>query len=361
MQMYGIVSYKDLEYKSKLKDAFRIYGVVVITDVLDKPQCDQFVDQLVGVVENLGSGVRRTNCKSTWINEKLPPQTRVGQFQCALGNTDVGWQIRSHPHIFNIFSTLYSDVREKTYNLYSDFIVSGDGINLRPTNIDDYSVKPNDWPHLDQTDRSDIFKCIQGQMVLTNTSASFVASPKSHLVFNQILDYYNISHNNKTNWIRIINGAETKISNVISMVENAGGTWQIPILAPAGSFIVWASSIVHSARMQQHNEKPNKVDQWLGWRAVIYVSYRPKEDLQYHEIIERQNAFIENRTTNHWSTKTFKKVPHGSPNGITYEQSIREIVNDPAILYRKNIIKPIITQNCKDLMGFAQITHEEMS
>ena len=45
-----------------------------------------------------------------------------------------------------------------------------------------------DWANIDQTDDLDNpYKCIQGQMVLSNTSAGFKASPKSHLLFKEFL------------------------------------------------------------------------------------------------------------------------------------------------------------------------------
>ena len=53
----------------------------------------------------------------------------------------------------------------------------------------------------------------------------------------------------------------------------------------------------------------NKYDEWLGWRCVVYVSYRPKEEYTENDLAIKQKAYEENLTTNHWGTKIFEKNP----------------------------------------------------
>lgn len=355
MSDYLTISYDDADFSNKLIDAFKNDGVVVISNVFTKLECDNYVDNIVTNIENLGTGVKRTRCKDTWLDENLPPQTRPGLFQTCLANLEPVWKIRANEKIFNIFSTLYSNLRNKELKSYSDFIVSGDAINIMPNDLFDPNKSSSDWPHLDQVDRSDIYKCIQGQMVLTNTSASFVASPKSHKVYLDIVDKYNIPYNYNTNWWRIINTADATIEEIKQMIENVGGKWQIPILSEAGSFIIWSSTLVHSARTQIKKEKKNKYDEWLGWRCVVYVSYRPKEEYTENDLAIRQKAYEENLTTNHWGTKIFEKNPKNSrlrKAGEVLHEKIREMIDNPAILYTNQIIIPNLDTNAKILLGY---------
>lgn len=354
MAAYTTISFSDPDFESKLIRLFRSDGVVAITDVMSKEQCDKYMDGLVSIAENLDTGVDRRNCKKTWLDENLPPQTRAGLFQCAFSNSETVWKIRSDTNILKIFSVLYSDLREKKFESYNNFITSGDAINLRPNGIDTYlkKDKSSDWPHIDQTDRSDIFKCVQGQMILTNTTACLVASPKSHTLFHKILDYYEVPSGCDTNWVRIMNRGECTIDEVKKNVLSVGGSWQVPILAPAGSFLVWASSTIHSARLAVRNEQTNKYDIWAGWRGVVYVCHRPKEEWEEYEIELRQEAYKNNRTTNHWGTKIFKLNPKlGNKNGPVH-MNISEIIKDPKVLYENRQIVPNLDNNCRKLLGY---------
>lgn len=351
---YLTISYDDAEFSTKLVEAFKEYGVVVISNVMPKSVCDNHVDKIVTTIENLGTGVKRNKCKETWTDYNLPPQTRPGLFQACLANLEPVWEIRSDPKILNIFSILYSNLRKKELKSYSDFIVSGDAINIRPNDLFDPNISGSDWPHLDQVDRSDIFKCIQGQMVLTNTTASFVASPKSHKVYLDIVNKYNIPNDYGTNWWRIINNADATVDEIKELIKSVGGKWQIPILAEAGSFIIWSSTLVHSARLQTKKEKKNINDEWLGWRCVVYVSYRPKEEYTEHDLIVRQQAYEDNLTTNHWGNKTFKKNPKINRFKKTgpVHANIKAMIDNPKILYTNQIVKPNLNTNSKILLGY---------
>ena len=132
----------------------------------------------------------------------------------------------------------------------NEFIVSNDGINFRPNGLDEYKLQ-EDWAHVDQTEKNDLFKCIQGQAVLSNTTASFVASPGSYKVYNDIMDHYGIEKQDK-HFLKFQAGEQ--VEYVKKLVEKNGGQWQLPILAPAGSFILWSSTTVHSGRLPIQRE-----------------------------------------------------------------------------------------------------------
>ena len=341
---YPSVSIADPKFKRKLVKRFRADGLAVITDVFSSKQCKKYMDRIVDHFVNLGTGIDPANIADTWTVHNLPPQTRHGLFQALTSNFDTVWDIRSSPSVRKIFRTVYSDLRAKPVD---DFIVSGDGINVRPGFIGPFT-KPStrDWAHVDQTVRDDIFKCVQGQAVLTNTTAAFRATPKSHLAYDRILTKLGID--SKSNWLKF---SPTDLLTVQKIVGKYTDKWQIPIYAPKGSFIIWASTTIHSAKLQDHIEKPLKSDPYNGWRGVVYVCYRPTEEFTNGQIKKRINAFESNRTTNHWGTKIFSKRP-----GIRFLYAekrhplIERMLDDPTYVYKK-IGKPELGVEHEYLLG----------
>ena len=346
--MYSSISYNDNNFIEKLITEFKKNGIVVINDILTDEECDQHVDNIVDDFCNLGSGIDKNNIKNTWIDENLPPQTRPGLFQALIGNLNSVWTIRSNNKIHNIFKLLYSNLRDKHVD---DFIVSGDGINVKPGFMgpfeQDWIIKQSPtWAHFDQTSNDDIYKCIQGQMVLTNTSASFVGSPGSHLSYLELLNKHNKV--STTNWWKFNDKDIKDIKNTI--IKN-GGQWQIPILAKKGSFIIWSSTTAHSAKLQNKIEfgKPN--DKYFGWRCIVYVSYRPKCEFSVKDLQKRILAYETNRVTNHWSTKIFPKIPNYFVNNMDKKNNvIKEMVQNPTLVYDK-LGKPNLTEEELKLIG----------
>lgn len=338
--MYKSVSLNDPDFAKKLTRRFKADGLAVITDVFTKAQCDKFMGKIIDDFVELGTGIDIDNIEETWIAENLPPQTRAGLFQALMSNLQSVWDIRSNPNIRTIFETLYGNLKGKKQK---EFIVSGDGINIRPGFIGPY-VKPNtkDWPHLDQTILGNMYKCIQGQAVLTNTSASFVASPKSHLIFDKLLKKLKID--NKTNWLKF---TPEQVIIAKKLVKEIGGKWQIPILAPAGSFIVWASTTIHSAKLQDKCEMPKTKDKYYSWRGIVYVCYRPQSEFSKSQLAKRVTVYKTNRTTNHWGTKMFSKRPGGRYLYVNkYHAKIEKLLDNP------ELISPIkLNNNQKRLLG----------
>lgn len=330
---YKSISINDKRFGSKLLKRFKSDGLAVITDVFTKRECKDLMERIVGDFVKLDTGIDPDNIEDTWTVHNLPPQTRHGLFQALVSNFSAVWNIRSDKNVRHIFETIYSGLREEEI---TDFIVSGDGINIRPGTIGPFAKKSSrDWPHLDQTTTDNIYKCVQGQAVLTDTTACFVASPKSHLSFKKILKKFDI--NNNSNWHKF---TPEQIIQAKRIVERDGGSWQVPIMAPMGSFIIWASTTIHSARIQTESEVPTRKNPFNGWRGVVYVCYRPKEDFTSKQIIKRKKAFDDNRTTNHWGTNIFSKRPgsrflYSEPR----HRRIEKYLNDPIKVYEK-IDKP---------------------
>jgi hypothetical protein len=155
-----------------------------------------------------------------------------------------------------------------------------------------------------------------------------------------------VNDTKNTNWFKFEN-------NQLSIVKELVGeeNWQLPILSTKGSFIVWASTTVHSAKLQTECVEPILNDRYLGWRGVVYVCYRPKEEFDITEIRTRAKAFNENRVTNHWSLKIFDKRPgFNRYHNVKKCQVIEEMLNDPIIVYNK-IGKPLLSIEQKKLIG----------
>lgn len=319
------VRYDAEDFEARLADGFVDRGVVVIEAVFSPEECGAAMDSIVSDLERLSPQLHR-DAPETWSKEKLPPQTRAGLFQAVVGNLAAVWRIRADPRLGRIFGALYSALSGRAEG---DFIASGDGINLKPNLVGPYG-ETRDWPHLDQT-RGGVFRCVQGQAVLTDTTAAFRASPGSHRAFGAVLA---ATGGQTTEDWRKFTPEEAETAR--ALIEAAGGQWQVPVAAPRGSFIVWASSVVHSARLQLAPEPADPADAWRGWRGVVYVCYRPRREFTEAQLRRRRAAYEANRTTNHWATKTFPKNPMGrygpAPSGLAAPDG-RSYVEHPELVY----------------------------
>ena len=348
---YKTHNFKTLNLEKMVQD-IKSDGVVVIENVYTKPQCDKFMDQTMSAIENLNTGIDRNSIKKTWKKNNLPNMSKYGLFQGILGHIEPVWEVRKNQEIKKIFEAIYRDVRgrndqENDQEKEIPLTVSIDGINFQPNNVGPVANKNDiDWAHVDQTTYNDPFKCIQGSVALSNTTAGFMCSPKSHLVLNEILKINEISENppDLSNWKRY---PRDKIEEIRNLVEgensNVGGKYQIPIIVPAGSLILWFSSTTHSARVKTKNEKKSKDDAWLGWRGVYYISYRPTEEFSEEELDLIEENTRNNYSMNHWSTATFSPFPSTKFEvGLekNFHENIQELMGEPKLLFEKSGFRP---------------------
>lgn len=344
--LYGIVDINDDNFKDKLIKLIKEFGVVVIKNVINKNDCDTHVQNLVNDIEKI-TDVKANN-EDTWTTENLPRQTRPGLFKEVLCNTPTSNTIRYNENIIKIFKTYYESIKNEHYN-DDDLVVSNDGINIKPGSMPPYD-DGRDWPHLDQNDNpNEPYKCIQGQMVLTNTSAGFRASPKSHMVFEQTLNHI-LKRKNKNNFL-VFEPKDYQYLN--QLIEEVGGKWQIPIYAEKGDFIIWLSSVIHSAILQKKPEKDvynDNNDRWHNWRAVIYVCYRPRDEFTEKELYDKYNSFLKNGATNHWGTDIVK-MPQCNNNKFNFSPKIIQYIQNPKTVYDIDNMTPNLTEIQKKMMG----------
>lgn len=315
-------------------------GYVVIHNFYSKEKCDEIMSQILNSFIKLNTNINPQDIKNTWIPENLPPQTRPGLFQGIMCNLPCNWEARLDERLIKIFQVLYSKFRGKNID---DLIVSNDGINFRPNGLKPYA-NDNDWAHLDITLRNSMFECIQGQIVLANTSASFRCSPKSHKIYENILDKCGIDINDKSNWCKFDRKNHELLNDIKTSIENIGGQYQIPIIEPAGSVILWLSSLVHSGKLADREEESDMMDLWKGWRGIFYICYRPREDFKKSELKKREKVVRENRATNHWGNKMFPKCttsPYMNKN--FYCPIIQKYIDEPSLYYDDTGLKPPFT------------------
>lgn len=343
---YGVININDEKFDENLFNLVKEYGIVVIKNVIPEQTCDNYVQTIVEELVKISDFDKKHI--STWKYHNLPQQVRPGMFHEVICNTPTVNEIRFNKNIRKIFKTYYSSHHNKKYK-DTDMVVSHDGINIKPGTVGPYHTKnTRDWPHLDQfDDYENIYKCIQGQMVLTNTTAGFRASPKSHLLFPKYSTKYTVR--TKSGFTKFV---PEYYPVMREQLEAIGGKWQIPIVAEKGDFIIWTSSTVHSAFLQSKMELPTKYDKWRGWRCVIYICYRPRDEYTVHQLEEKYKSFLENRVTDHWGVKTFpsgfgkwRKKKH------EFSEELQNYIQNPQLVYSIEGMKPVITPDQKIMLG----------
>lgn len=239
------------------------YGVAVLEHWIDGEEADRLAEEFINQLESLDIGLIADNSE-TWTRSNMPIGPRWGMYQSIVSHLKPMWDCRRH--MLEIYQHIWGTPNIK---------FSLDGASIFPP-LQRMMKPAKDWPHIDQT--SEGFQCVQGQLVLTDTTASFVCTPKSHLIHSELLD------GASNNWYKL-KDSDSKYLN------------QTPIVVPKGSVILWDSRTIHSARRQ--------TDQ--TWRCVAYVCARPEDHYTLRNRKTLKRALAEGRTTNHWGSRMFGK------------------------------------------------------
>lgn len=287
-------------------------GVIIVTGVLSKSVCDDISRRIGEVIETLSYNASLHDL-STWKRENMLPQTASGAFSRGIGNSQPVWDVRTNPRVGKVYEWVYGT---------DDLVSSIDMVTWKPYAEPYHNPYDNDWAH---TDNANMFEqCVQGQVVMTNTTAAFVCSPRSHLICTQLLGFRR-KHN--------INENMDDRLEARRMVEKVGGKFQVPIIVPAGSVIIWLSSTLHSAKMVDRPVVPyvpSKADPWYGYRSIVYLTFKPRVNVSTEELSNLKSVFLRNGTTRHDGTEfpvtSFDLIQE--KNNIVYHPRIREIYND---------------------------------
>lgn len=257
-----------------LRGILEEHGVAILEGYFGDKYADKVFNSMVNWMVGLGIGL--TTDTKTWTYANTPLGPRYGMYQSIVSNAPIFWELREK------FYLIFSQVLGET-----ELLTSVDGASIFPT-IHSPRGKP-DWAHIDQTVSSD-FMCYQAQFVAADTAASFVCTPGSHTRHKHLIKKFGIHNSN--NWYKFSEEDVAKLKKIF------GQLYQIPIHAAKGSVIFWDSRTIHSAKYP--DEQENK------WRAVLYISMRPKTTFTRENISTIQQAVRTGCTTDHWGLKIFK-------------------------------------------------------
>lgn len=322
----------------QIKTTMEEWGVVVLVRHFPAEQAEAWKRACIDWLIGLSKGKLKETAVG-WKEEYLPAGPRAGMYQSLFSNAPPVWQMREA--LYPLFKDLY-DERE--------LLTSLDGGSIFPvTNV---STTGRDWAHLDQT-VTDLL-CIQGQVVLSDSLATFRCTPTSHKLHGRFLDICG-RRGDKSNWL-LFNAAQLQEVRLLLRED----LWQLPIHAPAGSVILWRSDTIHSSVVSPvHPAMKDLTKQWAeasgqpsnrtrgfgfrGWRAVCYVSMQPKERFAAHEVYRLKDAALTGRMTNHWGTKIFPLKYKGAKC-----EEIAALLRDPSqVAQAKEDLSPL----CRKLIG----------
>ena len=310
--------------KQNVKETLKKFGVAIIPSVLNDEECENIIngfwDFFEHITQNWDIPIIRKN-KHSWngFYDLFPKHSMLFQ-NWGIGQSQVCWDVRQNTKIVEIFSYLWNCKNE-------DLLVSFDGASFNvPPEITKKGWNKNTWFHSDQSYTRNNFECIQSWVTgydVNEGDATLAIMEGSNKYHKEFASKFNIT--DKSDWFKLNEEQEL-------FYLNKGCEYK-KIKCPKGSLVLWDSRTIHCGTEALKNRKKE------NYRAVIYVCYLPRKLCDSKNIIKKQKAFNELRTTNHYpcKIKLFPKTPN------TYGKQIPEIVP---------IKKPILNQLGKKLAGF---------
>ena len=311
--------------KETLKTTIDMYGVAIIPNVLEKDECDKMVDMIWEFFEKISESwempINRNDTKTWREFYKLYPLHSMLIQHWGIGHIQASWDIRQNINIVEIFAYFWDcDV--------DDLLVSFDGLsfNLPPEITKKGWYRGNTWYHTDQSFTTNEFKCIQSFITgldINEYDSTLSFIEKSNNYHEEFKNHYNIT--DKKDWYKLTREQEKFYENKECYKKN--------IKCPKGSLVFWDSRTIHCGI------EADKARTIPNIRAVIYLCYMPRNLCDKKNIIKKQKAFNELRTTNHYpcKIKLFPKYP-------------RTYGGDMPIITSQN--EPILNNLGKKLAGF---------
>ena len=291
------------------------YGVAVATGVLDPDDCTAYTHGIVDTIARLSDGVDARDV-DTWRDPaRLLPQVSPGVFRCGVGNCAAVWAVRSDPRVVAVFAAAFGVPAH-------DLVTSVEMIHVRPPVPPFHDPAKSDWAHTDNHGLADM--CLQGQVVLADAAfpeaAGFVCSPRSHVRCAELVRVRRECGS--------LNEGPGR-ARAAALVVEAGGRFQVPVHAPRGSVFVFLSSTLHSAKLADpgvvSRPPPAVPDPWFGWRCVVYVSYRPKVDVDLDHLKGLWRAVATNGVTRHTGIPFPPKALDEYPEAGAYTPAVAHV------------------------------------
>lgn len=336
------------------------WGVVVIPNVFSATECDTYMAGIGAAICGMSDGFKPAKATDTWKAEILPPWIRDGLFRTGISGHPAVTRIRSDDRMSNIFRGVQSYLFGRNIG---DLVTSIDSVNFRPPVAPFFTPAAKDWPHVDVTGADGVYSCIQGQVVLSNSTAAFRCSPKSHLLYKEFLSDKRIGGNgfSEANWNMFSTEPEA-VRIMATALGGIGGLYQVPIFARKGTVILWLSSTVHSAQVQAPPVKDIALrPAWLtegpcpNYRGVVYVCLRPRADVDQDHIDRLQMCEALNRQTNHWGERVFPLIPQSRVGKRTvYTEKILKLARNPLLAFEMAKVPRERTPAYMRLLGYSE-------
>lgn len=273
-------------------------GIAIVRNVLSREECAAFAVDFVA--------------RNRFVLENMSP-VKPGQHKDLLCNDQALWRLRQDPRLKRLWQECYARLNGSAM---PEVLCSVDGVCIKSDlEAPYYDAKTSkDWAHLDQT-RGCAYDCIQGQLIFSESSACFRASPRSHKIWSRVLEIMHVAPEDASHWCLISKRASPEqLREIQALLESVGGEWQVPIAAPPGSLILWLSSVIHSAQASRAPSKARKrnADAALNlrelklWRCVAYISFVQLQFLSWQQREARWHAIEHNLSLNHWCHKVWR-------------------------------------------------------
>lgn len=283
--------------KETLKETVQKFGVAIIPNVLDSNECNMMVSKIWDFLEHITqkweTSINRHDVNTYREFYKLYPLHSMLLQYWNVGHSQASWDVRQNIKIVEIFAHFWNcDV--------NDLLVSFDGLSLHlPPEITNKGWnRGNTWYHTDQSFTTPEFKCIQSFVTgldINDNDATLSFMEGSNKYHDEFKNKYSIT--DKSDWYKISKEQETFYKEHGCSIKN--------IKCPKGSLVFWDSRTIHCGIESSRSRTiPN-------FRYVIYLCYMPRNLCDKKNIIKKQKAFNELRTTNHYpcNVKLFGKSP----------------------------------------------------
>jgi hypothetical protein len=305
--------------KKKLND----YGVAIIPNILNEQEINDFNDGIWNYLEyasaNLPVPIYKSKPK-TWktYTEYFTEKNMLLQ-KFGIGHSSHLWNLRQNPKVIDVFASIYNT---------NELAVSFDGCSFHlPVKKTQYSSK---WFHTDQSYSTNDFQCVQSWITgypINDTDATLGFLEKSHMYHEACSKNFNLEVED----IYYYEDYYELNSKQIEFYKNLGCT-EYYIKCPAGSMVLWDSRTIHYGANPQpkHNTSSN-------FRNVAYISTQPKKLISKQVQKQRANAFVNGKTTSHWTTKC--TIFQDYPRNLIH---LKDLIPKPE--------KPILTELGKSLI-----------
>lgn len=299
------------------------YGVAIIPGLLDESETQRMRDGMWNYLEHItrkfSVPMDRGN-PTTWkVFKTLYPSHSMLLQHWGVGHSQMLWDLRQNPKIYNIFAKLYETTPQ-------ELLVSFDGASFHfPPEITGYGwYRRGSNLHCDQSFLRNERECIQGWVTanpVEEGDATLVFLEGSHKYHQAFAKKFKIT--TKTDWYKL-DSAQTNFFT-------QKGCQQKFISCPEGSLVLWDSRTIHSGIQPLRERHQAKI------RCVGYVCYTPRNLATEKDIKKHIEAFNDLRMTSHWPHKPrlFPKLPR------TYGGPLPDVVDIPP---------PILTEMGKTLL-----------